>query len=140
MFCFATNYVDVLTEDYKKIWYKLFTAHDSQKWCNVLLMSELLFSLPFANSKVEQALSTLNLIKTECCPALTSTILDDLMEINVEGPPTNHFNANNAVELWWANCAQKPTEESNSNNNNQTNCSDSSNDTEFSLSDWDDKK
>ena len=140
MFCFATNYVDVLTEDYKKIWYKLFTAHDSQKWCNVLLMSELLFSLPFANSKVEQALSTLNLIKTECRPALTSTILDDLMEINVEGPPTNHFNANNAVELWWTNCAQKPTEESNSNNNNQTNCSDSSNDTEFSLSDWDDKK
>ena len=135
MFSFCTNYVDVLAEDYKKIWYKLFSAHDSQKWCNVLLISELLFSLPFANSKVEQALLTLNLIKTECHPALTDTVLNDLMEIKVEGLPTNCFDANNAVQLWWTNCAQKPIEDSN--NCNQNNSSDSNNSTDLSLSDWD---
>lgn len=139
MFSFCTNYVDVLAEDYKKIWYKLFSAHDSQKWCNVLLISELLFSLPFANSKVEQALSTLNLIEAEYHPALTSTVLNDLMEINVEGPPTDCFSANNAVQLWWTNCAQKPMEDANNinNNSNQSNCNGSNNSTDLSLSDWD---
>lgn len=134
MISFCTNYVDVLAEDYKKIWYKLFTAHDSQKWCNVLLISELLFSLPFANSKVERALSTLNLIKTEHRSTLTSTLLDDLMEINVEGPPINCFIADNAVQMWWANCAQKSNEESGS--NQRVHDATSSN-AEFSLSDWD---
>lgn len=135
MFGFCANYVDVLAEDYKKIWYKLFSAHDSQKWCNVLLISELLFSLPFASSKVERALSTLNLIEAEHRSVLASSILDDLMEINIEGPPTDDFTADDAVQLWWTNYAQKSTEES---SNNPTTRDVDNGNTEFSLSDWDD--
>ena len=33
---------------------KLHTCSDSEKWLNVLLLSELLFSLPFTTSHVEQ--------------------------------------------------------------------------------------
>ena len=139
MFSFCTTYVDVLAEDYKKIWYKLFTAHDAHKWCNVLLISELLFSLPFANSKVEQALSTLNLIVTEHHSIPGSTVLDDLMEINVEGVPINCFSADHAVQLWWANCAQKPTEESSNNQNSESVHNTSNDEAEFSLSDWNDR-
>ena len=138
MFSFCTTYVDVLAENYKKIWYKLFSAHDAHKWCNVLLISELLFSLPFANSKVEQALSMLNLIVTERHSVLGGSVLDDLMEINVEGVPTNCFTANHAVQLWWTHCAQKPTEESSDNRNSESVHNASNNDAEFSLSDWND--
>ena len=138
MFSFCTTYVDVLAEDYKKIWYKLFTAHDAHKWCNVLLISELLFSLPFANSKVEQALSTLNLTIAEHQSVLGSTVLDDLMEIKVEGVPTECFAADHAVQLWWTNCAQKPTEESSDNRNSES-VRNANDDAEFSLNDWNDR-
>ena len=138
MFSFCTNYVDVLAEDYKKIWYKLFTAHDSQKWCNVLLISELLFSLPFANTKLEQGVSTLNRIRTEH-HSLSSNVLDELMEINVGGPSTELFVADHAIHLWWTGHSQRPTEESSVDNASSENVHDLNNDdTEFSLSDWND--
>lgn len=136
MFTFCSCYVDVLAEDYNKIWYKLFTAHDSHKWCNVLLISELLFSLPFASSKVERTLTKLNLVKAEHRHMLTSGILDDLMEINIEGPPIDSFTADHAMQLWWTNHAQKPTEESSDNSNSES-LQNTAN-AEFSLSDWND--
>ena len=134
MFSFCANYVDVLAEDYKKIWYKLFSAHDAQKWRNVLLISELLFSLPFANSKVGQALSALQLIIAER-QSISGTALDDLMEINVEGVPTECFAADNAIQQWWASCAQNSVEKSNDSQNSAisvVSTENASNDVEFS--------
>lgn len=34
------------SEIYRKIWYKLHTSPDSSRWPNILILSELLFSLP----------------------------------------------------------------------------------------------
>lgn len=61
---FYRQYLDQ-DEDYKKVWYKLFTAPDARKWPNVIVLSELLFSLPFTNSKVERAFSIMNVVKTD---------------------------------------------------------------------------
>ena len=47
---FYRQYLDAQGEDYRKVWYKLFTAPDARKWPNITLLSELLFSLPFVNS------------------------------------------------------------------------------------------
>ena len=44
---FCRRYLDCQLEDYRKVCYKLHSTHNSQKWPNVLLISELLFSLPF---------------------------------------------------------------------------------------------
>ena len=49
---FYRKYLESQGEDYRKVWYKLFVAQDARKWPNVILVSELLFSLPFTNSKV----------------------------------------------------------------------------------------
>ena len=40
---FCRRYLD---EYYRKVWFKLHSTHDSRKWPTVLLLSELLFSLP----------------------------------------------------------------------------------------------
>ena len=98
----------------------------------------MLFSLPFANSKIERALSTLNLIHVERHCVLDNAVLDDLMEINVEGPPTNCFIADHAVQLWWTNCAQRSSEESDDNSNLESVGAITKVDTGFSLSDWGD--
>ena len=86
-------------EEYKKVWYKLFTAPDARKWPNVLLLCKLLFSLPFTNSKVERAFSIMKIIKTDRRNSLNTSTLDDLMKINVEGPTPENFHAERAVSL-----------------------------------------
>jgi hypothetical protein len=66
----------------------------------VLLLSDLVFSLPISTSRVEQLFSLLKVIKTN----ILNSTLHDLLEINVEGPSLSSFNADAAVELWWKDC------------------------------------
>ena len=47
---FMYMYLLIGTDSYKTIWYKLHTCPDSQKWLNVPLLCEPIFSLPFSNS------------------------------------------------------------------------------------------
>ena len=107
---FCRRYLNSQLEDYRKVWFKLHSTHDSRKWPTVLLLSELLFSLPFTNSKVEQMFSSLKVIKTDRRTSLHITTLDDLMEINVEGPSPVNFSAEHAVNLWWSDRAGRPNQ------------------------------
>ena len=42
-----------IADDYHKIWYKLHIVPDASKWPNVLLLCNLLFSIPISNGYVE---------------------------------------------------------------------------------------
>ena len=106
---FCRKYLNCQVEDYK-VWYILNSTHDARKWPNVLLLSELLFSLPFTNSKIERAFSTLKLVKSDRRTSLQTSTLDDLMEINVERPTLENFSADHAGDLWWADCARRPNQ------------------------------
>ena len=61
---FYRKYLENQAEDYRKVCYKLYTAHDTRKWPNVILVSKLLFSLPFTNSIVERAFSAMKIVQT----------------------------------------------------------------------------
>lgn len=52
----------------------------------------------------------MKIIKTDRRTALTSDTLDDLMEINVEGPSLSGFSADHAVQLWWADHTRRPNQ------------------------------
>ena len=65
MIDYCRNYLDCKLEDYRRIWYTLHTTQDAVRWPNLLIVSELLFSLPFTNSKVEKSFSHLKVIKSE---------------------------------------------------------------------------
>ena len=67
----------------------------------MLLLCELIFSLPFSNGIVERVFSVLKLIKTDKCTNLSVGMLRDLLEIKVEGPAFDDFRPWPAVELWW---------------------------------------
>ena len=87
------------------------------KWPNIFLISELLFSLPFSTAKVERFFSTLKIIKSERRTSLNCLTLNDLLEVNVEGPTLSDFSPDQAVEIWWSSCQsgrrvnQKPRKE-----------------------------
>ena len=97
---YARKYLPIGSE----IWYKLHTSPDSSRWPNILMLCELLFSLPISTSRVEQLFSSLKMIKTKRQTSIHNSTLHDLLEINVEGPPLSSFNANAAIQLWWTHC------------------------------------
>ena len=63
MLHYSKRYLNLVQEDYKVIWWKLFNAVDAKMWSNVLAVIELLFCLPIANGRVERVFSQLKLIK-----------------------------------------------------------------------------
>ena len=102
---YARKYLSCETERYQQIWYKFHTSPVAKtQWPNVLQLSQLVFSLPFSNSHVEQLFSTLKMIKTERRTRLQTETLSDLLEITVEGPPLENFSPDEAIKLWWDDC------------------------------------
>ena len=45
----ARGYLSIENICYRNVWYKLHTSLDSSKWPNLLLVCQLLFSLPFSS-------------------------------------------------------------------------------------------
>lgn len=101
----ARTYLAIHKEGYRKVWYKLNTSPDAIKWPNVLLLSKLLFSLPFSSGTVERMFSALKLIKTDRRTNLHVSTLDDLLEINIEGPALDNFSPDEAIDSWWKACS-----------------------------------
>ena len=88
---YSKRYLNLVQEDYKVIWWKLFNSMDTKKWTNVLAIVELLFCLPVANGRVERVFSQLKLIKNNRRTCLREDTLDQLLRINVEGPPLSDW-------------------------------------------------
>ena len=73
-------------------------------------MIELLFSLPFTNSKGERTFLIMKVVKTDRRTSLKADTLDNLMEINVEGPSVENFTADHAIKLWWGDKTRWPNQ------------------------------
>lgn len=98
---YGKQYLNLVQEDYKIVWWKLFNAVDAKKWSNILAVIELLFCLPMANGHLERVFSQLKLIKSNRRTCLREDTLDQLLRVNVEGPPLAEWDATGALELWW---------------------------------------
>ena len=83
---YGREYLNLVQEDYKVLWWKLFNAVDSGQWKNILGVVELLFCLPMSNGHLERVFSQLKLIKINRRTRLGEDTLDRLIRINVEGP------------------------------------------------------
>lgn len=108
MISYAQTYLNLSTEDYKVIFWKLFNSPDASKWSNVLTVVELLFCLPLANGSLERMFSKLKVIKTDRRSCLGEDTLDQLLRINIEGPAPSHWDAAPAMQLWWSEKIEGP--------------------------------
>lgn len=64
---------------------------------NILVLAELLFSLPTSNGKLERVFSQLNVIKTEKRTLLSNESLDDLLP-------------DSAIDIWWKEKVRQPNQ------------------------------
>ena len=99
---YAKRYLDLVRDDYRVIWWKLFQSADAKNWSNILVLVELLFCIPVANGRVERLFSHLKLIKSNRRSTLSEERLDHLLRIKVDAPPLAQWNPSAAVDLWWS--------------------------------------
>ena len=54
LYNFAKQYINLVTDPYRVVWWKLFKSPDAKKWGNILTMVELIFAISFSNGHVER--------------------------------------------------------------------------------------
>ena len=101
---YAQKHLGLERENHRAIWYKLHVSPGARKWPNVLLLCQLVFSLPISNGQVERAFSALKNVKTIRRASLQPSTLDNLLELKIAGPPLDGFSAAASVNRWWSDC------------------------------------
>ena len=105
---YATKYISLSTLDYRAVWWRLFHSPDASEWVNILILIELLFSLPVSNGVVERVFSQMNVIKVKKRALLCNDTLDDLLTISTANIALNDFNPNEPIDLWWKDKIRRP--------------------------------
>ena len=65
MAAYGNQFIALATLDYRAVWWRLFHCPEASSWSNILLLVQLLFTLPVSNGKLERVFSTLKLIKSD---------------------------------------------------------------------------
>ena len=94
------------------VWWRLFHAPCSSEWQSILVLAELLFSLPASNGKLQQVFSLLGVIKVDKHSRLSNETLDDLLLLNCDKIPSDKFDPNPGIDLWWSGKARRPLQKS----------------------------
>ena len=97
MIIYANQFIALSTMSYQYVWWCLFNAPTASEWSNVLLLAELLFSLPSSNGKLERLFSMFKSTRS----SLSNNTVKDLITINSDCLPKHSFNADRSIELWW---------------------------------------
>jgi len=107
---YATLYVSLSTFDYRAVWWRLFHAPCASEWVNILILAELLLSLPASNGNLQRLFSQLNIIKSNKRTSLADDTLDDLLMVSTMNSPLKDFNPDKAIDLWWEDKVRRPTQ------------------------------
>ena len=103
MVLYSKQYLNLVQNDYKVVWWKMFNSVDVKCWCNVLGIVELLFCLPLSNDHLESIFSQLEIIKHDRRTHLSEDRLYQLARIKVDGLPVEKRDASNSLNIWYKN-------------------------------------
>ena len=107
---YAVQYIAISSLDYHSVWWRLFHAPNSAE-CRmyILVLAELLFSLPASNGKLERVFSTLGTVKVDKRSRLTNQSLDDLLLLKSDKIQLADFLPDPSIDLWWSAKARRPS-------------------------------
>lgn len=69
---------------------------------DVLKLVEIVLVLPISAAQCERALSAQNRIKNSVRSSLSTSMLEDLIRISSEGPPTVEFDPTASTDRWFS--------------------------------------
>ena len=134
---YAIMYISLATCEYRAVWGRLFHAPCASEWANMLILAELLFSLPASNGKVERTFSQLKVIKSDKRTSLNNDTLDDLLIVTSDCSMKD-FNPDKAIDLWWQSKTRRPSQKGRHCTTTQNTTSDDDSDPETDmLEEWD---
>ena len=91
------NFLQSSKANYKKTWRLLFDSSYSTKWKNILLLIQLLFSVPICNAKLERLFSKLRRTKNDERCSIGKESLTNVLRIVEEGPHLASFDSTPVV-------------------------------------------
>ncbi len=80
----------------------LFRDPQQEEWFhNVLMLAEITLVLPMCTANCERGFSAVKRIKTDWRATLSTSMLDLLLLVSLEGPNLDDYNALRALNRWW---------------------------------------
>lgn len=107
---YTVKYLVPHNTGYRKLWHQIFSSSMKNEWVPVLLLVELLFTLPVSNAKVERLFSIMNRVKTDTRNSLKEKRLQNLVRVSFQGKDSNVFDLSPAIELWANDVVRRPTQ------------------------------
>ena len=95
--CICNNFLDL---NLKALWKRVFNSY-SNRFCNILMLVEILLILPLSTACYERGFSLMGKIKSDWRSCLSVDILDCLIRVTAEGPPVSDFDPLPALKIWW---------------------------------------
>ena len=97
---YAREYLCVTSTPYRVCWRRIFNSPRCSAWSDVLILIELLFTIPISNAKLERMFSKLNQVKTLQRGSLQQIRLEYLLRIAEEGPAVERYDVTPAMKIW----------------------------------------
>ena len=97
---YSIEYLSLSNTPYRETWRCIFASPRSQAWKDVLLIIELLFTIPVSNAKLERMFSKMKHVKTLLRASLSEMKLESILRINEEGPDFLEYDPMSAIKLW----------------------------------------
>ena len=102
------RYLNPTGTHYLRVWHRIFNSPRSVDWNMVLLIAELIFSIPISNAKVERLFSLMKRVKTDSRASLGENTLTNLVRIDMEGPTLEEYDPAAAMQLWASGRSRRP--------------------------------
>ena len=103
------NFLQSSKANYNKTWRLLFDSSYSTKWKNILLLIQLLFSVPICNAKLERLFSKLRRTKNDERCSIGKERLTNVLRIVEEGPPLA-YDSTPVVQMWLNKKVRRPNQ------------------------------
>lgn len=107
---YTKRYLDPSKSYYLRVWRRIYDSSRCGGWAMILLLVELLFSIPISNAKVERLFSLMNHVKTDSRAALSENTLNNLIRIRMEGPSFEQYDPTAAIDLWATTITRRPNQ------------------------------
>lgn len=108
LLAYTKRYLNPSRTPYLRVWKRIFDSDRRNDWHMVLLLVELLFSIPISNAKVERLFSLMNRVKIDSRAALGEDTLNSLTRIHMEGPKLEDYDPTPAIQLWASTATRRP--------------------------------
>lgn len=107
---YATEFLSVSNTPYGKTWYRIFNSPRKQNWKDILIVIELLFTIPVSNAKLERMFSKMKQVKTLNRSSLNEKKLECILRIIEDGPDFMKYDPTSAIHLWMEDKYRRPNQ------------------------------